>query len=141
MIDNRDDTTMLKDKIARFSQVIEDQARKLIARETEDRLRAFREQQTSYGLGVTASVNLVEVWEDPDGQLPPKVVAEVHISGVAQDIKRRLDIPVGAFHDPLKRDHIFELCMLRAEARLALAGRRDGAVLARMNALEEQLGI
>jgi len=138
---NENEARIYKDKIAKFTRVIKEQAEALIARQCAPSLAALQESLKAFGIKTQPQVRLVEVWEDINGQLPPKVIAELVIAHGGSQMASRFDVPVGAFHLPGKADHIFELCMLRAEANLEFEGRCDGHTIERMVGLEKELGI
>ena len=124
-----------------FSQEIERQARQLVARSCQARLAAAAEALRAFALEPATAVRVVEVWEDTNGLLPPKVIAELAVTTHEGGFRHRFDVPVGPFHCPDKIDRIFELCMLRAEADQELRGEGDGHVLERMTGLAEEIGL
>lgn len=134
------DTTKLRQLGVQADELIRQQAEALIQRSCAERLAALTTALAALGITARPTVRFVEVWEDCAwGQLPPKLVAELTVAGSEGTLKTRLDVPVGAFHDPGKAEQIFELCMLRAEAQQDLAGGGDGHASERLQGLLEMI--
>jgi hypothetical protein len=125
----------------RFTREIERQAQELASRSCRQRLDAVAEALRALGLEPALAVRVVEVWEDRNGLLPPKVIVELAVTTHEGVLRHHFDVPVGPFHCPDKIDRIFELCMLRAEADQELRGEGDGHVLDRMTELASQIGM
>lgn len=134
------DATRLRLLGVRFDNLIRQQAEALVQRSCAGKLKALSEALAAVGITARPTVRFIEVWEDCAwGQLPPKLIAEVTVAGPEGTLTSRVDVPVGAFHDNQKKDQIFELCMLRAEAHQELAGGGDGHVIERMEGLLEMI--
>ena len=135
-----EDTNALRQLGARFDTLIAQQSQSLVKRAAADKLAALTAALAAFGIVARPEVRFVEVREDYAwGQLPPTIVAELTVATRQGTLVTRFDVPVGAFHDNRKSEQIFELCMLRAEARQELTGVGDGHALERMCGLAEQI--
>jgi hypothetical protein len=133
-------TALLQQKIDKFSRIIDRQAARQLQVFCAARLEALGQTPAFFGVPQRPEVRVVEVAEDTNGLLPPRIVGELRIPTASTPLTARFDVPVGDFHAPGKEDHIFELCMLRAEACQELRGEGDGHVLDRMAGLEAEIG-
>jgi hypothetical protein len=130
------DLSTLRQLGVQFDNLIAQQAQALVERASAPKVAALKEALAAFGIAAQPVVRFVEIWEDYAwGQLPPKLIAELTVAGREGTITTRFDVPVGAFHSNQKSDQIFELCMLRAEARQELGGGGDGHVMSRMRGL------
>jgi hypothetical protein len=133
-------TALLQQKIDKFSRIIDRQAARRLQVFRANRLEVLCQTLASFGVPQRPELRVVEVAEDTNELLPPRIVGELRIATASPPLTARFDVPVGDFHTPAKEDHIFELCMLRAEACQELRGEGDGHVLDRMAGLEAESG-
>ena len=122
-----------------FTSEIERQAAGLVARSCQARVERLTEALRSFALEPIVTVRAADVWEDTNGLLPPKIIAELIVFIHGGELKHRFEVPVGPLHRPGKSDQLFELCMLRAEAEQELRGEGDGHALERMQGMATQL--
>ena len=132
--------TDLRARADEFEALICAQATRLLEAAAAERLRALGAALAAFGVDAAPSVRYLGMWEDRErGLLPPAVEAELVLAAAGQSLALPFQVPVGAFHDNAKPEQIFELCMLRAEARQELEGGGDGHVLERMAELQEMI--
>ena len=137
----QDRASGLSSMIDKFNLAVEQQAQQLLSDYAEPHLARLAEDLRPFGITHAPMVWLTGVWEDVEGKLPPRVVGELSLFCGRHSIKHTFEIAVGSFHSATKKERIFELCMLRAEANMELEGHGDGHVLDRMNGLAAELGI
>jgi len=134
-----ENTGNLRKMHALFCREIERQARQQVEHSSTQRVEKLRESLRSFGAEPVVTAQFVEVWEDTNGLLPPKVIAELTVSIHNSELKHPFDLPVGPFHHPARPERLFELCMLRAEAEEEMRGEGDGHALDRMLGLAREL--
>jgi hypothetical protein len=131
----------LREQIRTFCTEIDRQAREIVLPSwIKANEGSIADALMKIGVSDRPVFRFLRIWEDHNGQLPPKLLCEAVVTAGDQRMLTQFDVAVGPLHVRGKADHIFEMCMLRAEARMEIEDRCDGEVLQRMMGLRGELG-